>query len=128
MKKILCSLIAAVFLGLGSVGAQAQEADANTLYYFLIWVPLDGMVEGSVRADYIQKVYVTGASCVAARDNDSQVMWTKKPGHRMLGTKECTDGSMPTSVVIGSFNVTVNNIDPTPTPDPTPNPNPDTGG
>ena len=83
----------------------------NVLFYFLIWVPLDGVVEGSVRADFIKKSYPTEIACTEARDSDSQVMWNSKPGHRMLGTKECTDGTMPTNVSIGSFNVTVETVD-----------------
>jgi hypothetical protein len=84
----------------------------NILFVFLIWVPLDGAVVGSVEAEYIKTVYPTEAECIARLDGDDRVFWNSKPGHRMLGTKQCTDGSFPTGVSIGQFSVTVDQIAP----------------
>lgn len=79
----------------------------NILFIMLIWVPLDGAIEGSVQADYIKQTFPTAELCEAAKDGDGRVMWNSKPGHRMIGYQECTDGSIPTTVSIGQMNVTV---------------------
>ena len=79
----------------------------NVLFIFLIWVPLDGAVQGSVTADYIRLEYPTAEECTAHKDSDTQLFWNSKPGHRMLGTKQCTDGTTPTNISIGAFSVTV---------------------
>jgi len=77
------------------------------LLIFLIWIPLDGAVEGSVTSDYLKQTYATEAECTAAKEGDTQIFWNSKPGFRMLGTKQCTDGNLPNAVTIGSITVTV---------------------
>jgi hypothetical protein len=106
MKTIL--LTALLCLALAPLGVRGQDTqEKNVLVVMLIWIPLDGAVEGSVRSDYIKQKYDTAALCDAAKEGETQVFWNSKPGHRMVGTKECTDGSNPTSVSIGEMNVTV---------------------
>lgn len=79
----------------------------NILMIFLIWIPLDGAVEGSVSAEYVSRSFATEVLCEAAREGDTSIYWNNKPGHRMLGIKECTDGTLPAKVSIGSMTVTV---------------------
>jgi hypothetical protein len=83
----------------------------NVLFIMLIWIPLDGAVEGSVQAEYIERTFATAALCEAAREGETQIFWNSKPGHRMLGIKECTDGALPVGVKIGEFTVTVAGAD-----------------
>ncbi len=78
------------------------------LLIFMIWVPLDDAAVGStVSSDYIKQVYPTEELCTAAKNGDTVITWSAKPGHRMIGTKQCTDGSTPMSVSIGTIAVTV---------------------
>ncbi len=82
----------------------------TVLLIFLIWMPDADSGVATVSADYIKHNYATEAECDAAKEGETQIFWTKKPGHRMIGTKQCTDGSIPESVTIGTVVVTVETV------------------
>ena len=82
----------------------------TVLLIFLIWIPLDDSGVATVSSDYVKHNYNTEAECNAAKDGETRVYWTSKPDHRMIGTKQCTDGSIPASVTIGTIAVTVETL------------------
>lgn len=79
----------------------------NILFAIMIWVPLDGAVPGSVTAETITQTFATAEECDQHLDGDTRIYWSNKPGHRLLGMKQCTDGTKPSSVSIGELVVTV---------------------
>lgn len=79
----------------------------NVLFVVLMWLPLDGAVEGSVTADYFSQTLPTAEACDTARAAKLELMWSSKPGHRLLSYKTCTDGTAPTNVRYGQFSVVV---------------------
>jgi len=86
----------------------------NILFIFLIWVPISGnVVTGAVptaSADYLKHIYTTEEECTAAKEGGTQIIWNQKPGHRMIGTKQCTDGTIPAQVSIGTMQVTIETV------------------
>ncbi len=82
------------------------------LFIVMIWIP-DVVVPGGsvVDSDYTKLVFATEAECTAALQGETKLFWTTKPGHRMLGHKQCTDGTIPLSISIGTMNIIV---EPTP--------------
>jgi hypothetical protein len=82
----------------------------TVLLIFLIWIPDGGDAQATVGSDYVKQAYPTEAACQAAADGNTRIHWTNKAGHRMIGTKQCTDGSIPSSVTIGNMTVTVETV------------------